>query len=72
MGILELASIFGPIIQALIPQVGVLFGGKKDAQNAQAIGTVLDTIVKTTGQTGPTNAQTVGAAIEAMKRAAKT
>jgi len=64
---LSLIGIFGSVLTQLIPQVGKLFGGQKDAQNAQVIGTVLDTIVKATGQTGATDVATVGSAIQAMQ-----
>lgn len=56
-----------PLITQLLPMVGTLFGGHKDAQNAQAIGTVLDTIVKATGQAGPADVGTVGTAIQMMQ-----
>lgn len=59
-------SILLPLISQLLPMVGTLFGGHKDAQNAQAIGTVLDTIVKATGQSGPVDVGTVGTAIQMM------
>jgi muramidase (phage lysozyme) len=64
---LSLIGIFGPVLAQLIPQVGTLFGGKKDAQNAQTIGTVLNTIVQATGQTGAADMGTVGTAIHAMQ-----
>lgn len=64
---LSLIGIFGNVLSVLIPQIGTLFGGKKDQQNVQAIGTVLDTIVKATGQTGPADIGTVGTAIAKMQ-----
>lgn len=60
-------SVLLPLISQLLPMVGTLFGGHKDAQNAQAIGTVLDTIVKATGQQGPADVGTVGTAIQMMQ-----
>lgn len=64
---LTLIGIFGPVLAQLIPQIGTLFGGKKDQQNVQAIATVLDTVVKATGQTGPADVATVGTAVQAMQ-----
>ena len=67
MAPLALAGIFGEVLKALIPQVGKLFGGQKDAANAQAIGTVFDTIVTATKQTLPADVGKVGAAIQQMQ-----
>lgn len=43
---ISLLAIFGPIIANLIPQVGKLFGGEKDAHNAQVVGAVFDAFTK--------------------------
>lgn len=64
---ISLIGIFGPVLAQLIPQIGTLFGGKKDQQNAQVIGTVLNTIVQATGQTGTADMAKVGAAVQAMQ-----
>lgn len=72
---LTIAGIFGAVLTQLIPQVGKLFGGKKDAQNAQAIGVVLDTVVKAsaeavgtaTGAPVKADVASVAAAVKAMQ-----
>lgn len=46
---ISIVGIVGTALQLLIPQVGKLFGGAKDAKNAQIIGTVLDTVVQAAG-----------------------
>lgn len=43
---ITLLTIFGPVIANLIPQVGKLFGGQKDAQHAQVVGAVFDAFTK--------------------------
>lgn len=67
---LTLIGIIGPALQLLIPQVGTLFGGKKDAANAQLIGTVLNTVVQAAGTAQSGEAATLAnaaTAVEAMQ-----
>lgn len=63
---ISLVAIFGSVLTQLIPQVGKLFGGKKDADNVRAIGEVLQSVVTATGQTGVPDVAKVGTAIQAM------
>lgn len=60
---ISIISIFGPMISALIPQVGKLFGtGEVATRNQQTAQLVLDTVVKAT------NTPNVQAAVEAMQK----
>jgi len=66
---ISLIAIFGGVLTQLLPMVGTLFGGKKDAQAAQAVGTVLDAVVQahTGDPTAKANVENLGAAIHAMQ-----
>lgn len=61
-------GILGPALQLLIPQVGKLFGGAKDAKNAQIIGTVLDTVVQAAGTAAAGEKATLASTAAAVEK----